>query len=70
MVKSSKSVAREKGPKFAMEVAEFIIFLICLILVGTLLLVTVVIYITPNSDPKRKKLKGEESYYDPLKGRL
>ena len=53
-----------------MEVAEFIIFLICLILVGTLLVVTVVIYVTPNSDPKRKKLKGEESYYDPLKGRL
>ena len=70
MVKSSKSIAREKGPKFAMEVVEFIIFLICLILVGTLLVVTFVIYITPNSDPKRKKLKGEESYYDPLKGRL
>jgi len=50
-----------------MEVAEFIIFLICLILMGTLLVVTVVIYITPNSDPKRKKFKGEESYYDPLK---
>lgn len=53
-----------------MEVAEFIIFLICLILMGTLLVVTVVIYITPNSDPKRKKFKGEESYYDPLKGKL
>ena len=51
-----------------MEVAEFIIFLICLFLMGILLVVTVVIYITPNSDPKRKKLNGEESYYDPIKG--
>lgn len=51
-----------------MEAAELIIFLICLFLVGILLVVGVVIYITPNSDPKRKKLTGEESYYDPLKG--
>jgi len=49
-----------------MEAAELIIFLICLFLVGILLVVGVVIYITPNSDPKRKKLTGEESYYDPL----
>ena len=52
----------------AMEPAEFIILLICLFLIGILLVVAVVIYITPNSDPKRKKLNGEESYHDPLKG--
>jgi len=51
-----------------MEPAEFIILLICLFLIGILLVVAVVIYITPNSDPKRKKLNGEESYHDPLKG--
>ena len=51
-----------------MEPAEFIILLICLFLIGILLVVAVVIYITPNSDPKRKKLNGEESYYDPIKG--
>ena len=51
-----------------MEAPELIIFLICLFLVGILFVVTVVIYVTPNSDPKRKKFDGEESYYDPLKG--
>ena len=51
-----------------MDLVELFLILVCLFLIGIFIIVTVVVYITPNSDPVRKKLNGEESYYDPSKG--
>jgi len=51
-----------------MDLVELFLLLVCLFLIGIFIIVTVVIYITPNSDPVRKKFNGEESYYDPSKG--
>ena len=51
-----------------MDLVELFLLLVCLFLIGIFIIVTVVIYITPNSDPVRKKLNGEEAFYDPSKG--
>jgi hypothetical protein len=51
-----------------MHFFEALIFVLSLALLAVGAAVTAVCYATPNKVPKRRKLKGEDTFYNPQKG--